>query len=673
MRRTLSISLISLALFVAAGAAPAAHAQTCPNGYNYDANAGCQPIQTGAETCAYGYQYDANAGCIPAETTAGTPIDPAAAQTPTQLPQSPEMTGVFATVMTWIMTLFAWLLGIAMITLNYAVYYTVITMGDYVSHLTAVGVTWRILRDVGNIMLIFGFVAVGITTILNVGWYGGGKKMLPMMLVAAVFLNFSLFFAEAIIDTGNLFATQFYTQINGNVPLTQSNLTTQGLSDKIMQQLGLQTIYGGVSSNQDVLKASNSLIVAFMAIILFIVAAFVMFSLAFVLIARFVALVFLLVVAPVGFAGLAIPGFAKRAGQWWNTLFEQTITAPILLLMLYIALAVITDVNFLTGFNVVSGQQGSNWLDSIAINKIATFAPILLSFLVAMGLLIAVVVYAKRWSAFGGDWASRTASKLTFGATAWAGRTTIGWGTHRAAKYLRGTAAGRVPLVGTGLVRGLERVATGSMDIRGTGVLKNMPFGSNIDAGTAQKGGYRADLKGRIESRTKYASELTGKELTDEQKVQQAALQNQIKQLQKNRAKAITEADIRKIDEDIKAKEKDLEKIESVSAQGAQRKYATVLELGLDKKGVFNTYFNFAANTDAAKKIRADAKKAKPDKDWTANMRNLLKEATEEAEGGAGAAAPSAAAPKTPPAGYEQNPGGVILTPSGGGGGPRTS
>ena len=69
-----------------------------------------------------------------------------------------------------------------------------------------------------QIIIIFGFLAIGITTILNVNWYGGKMKMLPILLVSAVFLNFSLFITEAVIDTGNLFATQFYTQINGGDP-----------------------------------------------------------------------------------------------------------------------------------------------------------------------------------------------------------------------------------------------------------------------------------------------------------------------------------------------------------------------------------------------------------------------------------------------------------------------
>ena len=69
-----------------------------------------------------------------------------------------------------IMNLFAWLLGVAAITLDNAVYYTVVTMGNYVNNLSAVGIVWQVLRDIGNIVLIFGFLAIGITTILNVNW-----------------------------------------------------------------------------------------------------------------------------------------------------------------------------------------------------------------------------------------------------------------------------------------------------------------------------------------------------------------------------------------------------------------------------------------------------------------------------------------------------------------------
>lgn len=345
-------------------------------------------------------------------------------------------------VMIKVMSLFAWLLGVAVITLDYAVYYTVVKMGSYINSLSAIGVAWRILRDLGNIALIFGFLAIGINIILGENYYGWGKNLLPKLLMAAVFLNFSLFISEAVIDTGNLFATQFYTQINGGkLPTADSlsgktlqNIRNEGISNKIMSQLGMQSIYGDAIANKVVFEGSNPWFVGFMGILLFIVAAFVMFSLAFILIARFVALVFVIILSPIGLAGLAIPKLSGAASQWWDTLVGQTITAPVLLLMLYIALAVITDVQFLTGL----GSGGNPSWNGTITGNIAGFASTFLSFLVAMGLLLAVTMYAKKLSAFGASWATKAAGTVVGGAvgyglvggTSLAGRTVLG-GTGR--------------------------------------------------------------------------------------------------------------------------------------------------------------------------------------------------------------------------------------------------
>jgi hypothetical protein len=620
-------------------------------------------------------------------TVVATPNDPAAAGTPSSFPGSPDDSPQFAKVMQWIMTLFAWLVGVAAITLDNAVYYTIVKMGTFVSHLSAIGVTWRILRDFGNIMLIFGFVAVGVTTILNVDWYGGGKKMLPMMLVAAVFLNFSLFIAEAFIDTSNLFATQFYTQINGGQPagsksFTTSDINNDGISNKIMAQLGLQTIYGDSQRNTKIFESGNSWIIGFMGIILFIVTSFVLFSLAFVLIARFVALIFLIILAPVGFAGLAVPMLKRRADKWWSTLFEQIVTAPILMLMLYVALAIITDAQFLTGFGLQGATAATGFVDN---QNLVGFASFILSFLVAMGVLLAVVIQSKNLSAFGAGWATKTAGKLTFGATAWAGRTTLGWGANRTAKYLRTTGFSRVPIFGTNVVKGLEGVAGSSFDVRGTGALKNFP-GGEIDAGTAQKGGYKADLKARVESRTKYAEDLKGRELTSDEKRDLAVLQNQLAGLERERAEATTAADYALKDAAVKAKEKEIETAEAPGDKGAKRKYARALNLWTDDKNAFNKYFNFAANTEAAKKIRDEAKKGSGDAELN-SLRAALRRASGQQGGpggagggaaggaGAGGATPGGAGPggpgaQPPPAGFQQGPGG-IFTPNSSGGGPR--
>ncbi|HUQ30127.1 MAG TPA: hypothetical protein VM103_01265, partial [Candidatus Paceibacterota bacterium] len=88
-----------------------------------------------------------------------TPPSPTAAQVHDtgQAVTPPTSTGLgekFNPVIQWVLGLFAWLLTVASLTLDRAVYFTVVTMGTYVNGLSAVGVAWRILRDICNIALI---------------------------------------------------------------------------------------------------------------------------------------------------------------------------------------------------------------------------------------------------------------------------------------------------------------------------------------------------------------------------------------------------------------------------------------------------------------------------------------------------------------------------------------
>jgi hypothetical protein len=270
-----------------------------------------------------------------------------------------------------------------------------------------------------------------------------------------------------------------------------------------MSQLGLATIYSSALHNGDVLQAGNTTMIGFMSIILFIIVAFVMFSLAFILIARFVFLIFLIILAPVGFAGFAIPQLSGMSKQWKDKLIEQTITAPVLLLLLYVALAVITDAHFL-GFG--TSKDWAGFVANGATTNLTGFASTILSFLVAMGLLLAVTIAAKKLSAFGAGWATKAGGKLSFGAVAFAGRRTVGRASNYAARKIRSSEFGRSE-TGRLLAGVADRGAKGSFDVRGTSALKNLPFGG-VDAGAAQKGGYRAREDELVKARTDYAKTL---------------------------------------------------------------------------------------------------------------------------------------------------------------------
>jgi hypothetical protein len=133
----------------------------------------------------------------------------------------------------------------------------------------------------------------------------------------------------------------------------------------------------------------------------------------------------------------------------------------------------------------------------------------MLSFLVAMGLLLAVVIIAKKLSAFGAAGATALAGKLTFGATAWGVNRTLGraaYLTSRAARQSK-TFNKVNAMTGRALSGTLDRVAGGSFDVRGIAMGGGLK-GIGIDAGAAQKGGFVEARKQNIKTHEEEAKRI---------------------------------------------------------------------------------------------------------------------------------------------------------------------
>ena len=100
-------------------------------------------------------------------------------------------------------------------------------------------------------------------------------------------------------------------------------------------------------------------------------------------------------------------------------------------------------------------------------NDLSGFGGMVLSFLVAMGLLLAVTIFSKKLSAFGGAGATKLAGKLSFGLTAAGMRSTAGWGLQAASKRFRASKLARIPVLGRTFAGALDRGAKASFDVRG--------------------------------------------------------------------------------------------------------------------------------------------------------------------------------------------------------------
>ena len=330
---------------------------------------------------------------------------------------------VLAGVMTTILIPFHYLVMAMGTLMGVTMYYTIVRMGYYIHQLAALQIAWELFRDLGNILLVFGFIAIGVATILDNATYGA-KKALPKLLIIAVLLNFSLFFSEFIVDTGNVFATQFYSSINGGkLPNGKFTINKEPISSSVMTVLKTTGLY---NNKVPTLKAGPTIELTLLYIIMFIIMSFVFGAIAIILITRFVVLIFLFIVSPIGFIGLAgIPLISEYGKKWWKALTDQTLLAPILMLFLLVVTKMIQS-NFIkiSGNGTLASVVGST-------SGVTSVANILLVFAVVVGLLFTSLIVAKSLSAKAASFAIGASRKMM--------ARTFGLAVGGSARIIRGT------------------------------------------------------------------------------------------------------------------------------------------------------------------------------------------------------------------------------------------
>lgn len=313
----------------------------------------------------------------------------------------------------WIVRLFAGLVGIAGVALNVSAYYSIVRMGALVGQLGALQTAWGVFRDLGNIVILFGFIAMGIATILDAAGYNY-KKMLVTLIIVAVAINFSSLAARAVIDVGNIVGIQFYKAFNnGTIPT--GNIGDNGISDALMNSVGLTSVYNQANQTGSASLSINYPLIAFLSIILFIVIAFVFFSIAFLLIARFVILIFLITVSPLAFAGYVIPKFRGKSDEWLSALLNNTLVAPLVLLLLLLSTKIVTSGTFTN----ILGTSGTGWAGALNSTSAAVSgnANIIVVFMIACGFYLASLILAKQLSAFGAGTVMKVGTSLQKSAT----------------------------------------------------------------------------------------------------------------------------------------------------------------------------------------------------------------------------------------------------------------
>lgn len=317
--------------------------------------------------------------------------------------------------------------------LDYSVQYLVVGMGEYLNGAIGQSIDklWVLVRDVFNILFIFGIIYIGFRTILKSD-DNTAKKALGWLIVAALMINFSLFITKAIVDVANATSYQIYTAMQGEgrtdgggyVLTGGATRISSGVTDQFMDVFRLTTFAGDdiVERYQDnTLLGGRLLFFGVLMMIVMLIAAFVFAAGAFMMIGRFVMIIIFMILSPVMFLGLVFPLFKKYQDVWWDKFLQQAFVGPAYLFMLYLSLWVIsglaiTDFGFAQAFSANSYMEGS-------------FA-VFLNFGIVAAFLIASLVVAQKLGGYGATASlgmmKAAGNRVRYGTQSFVGRNTVG-------------------------------------------------------------------------------------------------------------------------------------------------------------------------------------------------------------------------------------------------------
>jgi hypothetical protein len=345
------------------------------------------------------------------------------------------VTFIFAVIAYEALSLGSFLVGIAALLLNFVINQTILNMASFVNTSNGINVGWQIIRDAGNLIFIFFFIYVAIKTILGLA-NGQTKRLVAYMIIFGLLVNFSLFFTKVIIDGSNILTAGFFNLSIGNTAGQDPNAF--GISNTFMQDLGLPGVWDSTGPNAVLGAAtltvaagqqSPSLVGMLWKVIVigvagtafFIITAITFLIAAALLVVRFVILIFLMILAPVGYLGYILPQTKSYASKWWKTLISQCLFAPLYMILIYLVLILAQNLNSLNispaNLNMLAtiGQASGTSLNPIGapIGSILNFVIIIIFMNAATFLAMQVATSSGGITAQAMEWGRRQANRVT--------------------------------------------------------------------------------------------------------------------------------------------------------------------------------------------------------------------------------------------------------------------
>jgi len=441
---------------------------------------------------------------------------------------------IFTSVASILMMLSSLILILSGWFFDMVVKYSVVEMAKHIGDSEGIGnsinVAWKTLRDIANMAFIFVLLYAAFKTMFDTN-FSAFNTTVKNIIIIALLINFSLFFSKVVIDASNIVAVGFYKSIASEsitLPLLPPPTNKiEGISPGYMKMLGMQTLYGSdvlnlKDSNDQTIKldAGQILIFGVLGSVLMFIAAIILLIAGIMFTARFVILIFLMILSPIAFIAFIVPGMKKHFDDWQSSLVNQAFFAPLFFALTWVVFklgnALITSI----------GQTGGQ-LSTISTDPKGAL-PLLVNYVLIIGFSIAALIFSKQIAMKGSAGTAFKSISGGIGATAvggvaLAGRQSVGRVSNAFlnSDKLRNAASSGKWYSGAARA-GLwtsKKGAESSFDLSASEKLKKVPGLSgqlDVFGKAGGKGGFAESIKKKAEKKAKYAKDVYGQ--TEEEK-----------------------------------------------------------------------------------------------------------------------------------------------------------
>lgn len=245
---------------------------------------------------------------------------------------------------------------------------------------------WVLMRDVVNMFFIVVLLVSAFSTIIGYSEFHY-TKVLPKLLLMAVLINFSKTLIGLLIDFSQVLMLTF---VNAFKPAAGGNFINLL---KLSKATNLRTDLENADSQSLVgLLVASMLAIFMLTIVLTILVIMIAF-----IIYRIIGLWMILIMSPMAFFALALPGkmakgVAPFTGKFWERLSSFLIGGPVMAFFIWLALAIAQGGS---GFNDLYNRQSTEVTNATSefVNEIGKPEEIA-SFIVAIAFLLAGVEFA---------------------------------------------------------------------------------------------------------------------------------------------------------------------------------------------------------------------------------------------------------------------------------------